>query len=217
MYPEGDAGLQSCPVSHRGVSSAGRAERVHGVMAADDENEKEQEHADLAQARQGDGEAFGRLVARHQRMVFALALRMTGSPAEADDVTQQAFLNAFRSLASFRGEAAFKTWLYEIARNECRMHYRRGRRLVVTDEVPEIDPDGWMGEEDGDGISRRFLSSLVDRLPQKQRAAVLLRVRDDLSFREIGLMLGSSDASAKVNFFHAMKKLRTWVREEENG
>lgn len=194
--------------------------RAHGDMAADDENDKEKEREDLARARTGDRDAFGRLVGRHQRMVFALALRMTGSTAEADDVTQQTFLNAFRSLAGFRGDASFKTWVYEIARNECRMHYRRSLRLVVTDEVPEGRDEAALAAaeaDEGDGISRRFLSDLVARLPQKQRAAVLLRVRDDLSFREIGAMLGSSDASAKVNFFHAMKKLRTWVREEGEG
>lgn len=170
----------------------------------------------VARVRAGDREAFGVLVARHQRMVFALASRMTGSQDEAKDVMQNCFLNAFRQIGGFRGDASFKTWLYGIALNECRMAHRRSDRTVPLDAIAEpVAPS-----PGGHALDRLLLARLVARLPEKQRAALVLRVTEDLSFREIGELIGSSEASAKVSYFHAVKKLRGWLdpgRSEGGG
>lgn len=187
------------------------AESLIGNMGEDSIAQDDREVVALVQA--GDRAAFSRLVEGHQRMVHALALRMTGSPAEADDVTQQSFMNAFRNIDRFRGEATFKTWIYGIALNECRMHHRRSGRLVSVESVREVVA----APVEGDVLGRQHLGMLVERLPDKQRATVRLRIRDDLSFREIGALIGSSEASAKVNFFHAMKKLRGWIAKTEEG
>ena len=172
----------------------------------------------VARVQAGDRRAFEVLVARYQRMVFSLALRMTGSSDDADDVTQTAFMNAFRQIASFRGEASFKTWIYGIAMNECRMTHRRGRRVAPLDEVAELAAPA----VSGDPLDRRRLGKLVGRLREKQRAALILRVCDDLSFRDIGTAIGSSEASAKVSYFHAVRKLRGWLepgtdRKDDGG
>jgi len=161
----------------------------------------------------GDREAFGILVGRYQRMVFALAQRMTGNPEEARDVVQSSFLNAFRQIGSFRGEASFKTWVYGIALNECRMLYRKSGRTVALDTVAEpiATPVG------GHAFDRLVLGKLVSRLPEKQKAALVLRVCEDLPFRDIGAILGTSEASAKVNYFHAVKKLRGWVLPDDGS
>ena len=164
----------------------------------------------VARVQSGDREAFGVLVDRYQRMVFALAQRMTGSPDEARDVVQSAFLNAFRQIGGFRGDASFKTWVYGIALNECRMLYRKSGRTVALDGAPEPAAP----ESRGHALDRLVLGKLVGRLPEKQKAALILRVCDDLPFRDIGEILGTSEASAKVNYFHAVKKLRGWVRPE---
>ncbi|MEW6272209.1 MAG: sigma-70 family RNA polymerase sigma factor [Thermodesulfobacteriota bacterium] len=161
----------------------------------------------VARVRSGDRQAFGVLVARYERMIFMLASRMTGSREEAQDVMQQSFLNAFRQLDDFRGDASFKTWLYGIALNECRMLHRRSGRTVALDAVAEPAAPAQATH----ALDRLTLRRLVVRLPEKQRLAVLLRVCDDLSFREIGELVGSSEASAKVNYFHAVRKLRSWV------
>lgn len=170
----------------------------------------------VALVQRGDRDAFGILVTRYQKMVFALAQRMTGSPDEAQDVVQTSFLNAFRQIGNFRGDASFKTWVYGIALNECRMLYRKSGRTVAMDSVAEpIAP-----KIGGHAFDRLVLGKLVGRLPQKQRAALVLRVCDDLPFRDIGEILGTSEASAKVNYFHAVKKLRGWVipdGEEEDA
>jgi RNA polymerase sigma-70 factor, ECF subfamily len=161
----------------------------------------------VARVRAGDRAAFGPLVERYQRMIYHLALRMTGSQAEAWDVVQNSFLQAYRQLGGFRGEASFKTWLYGIALNECRMLHRRARRTVAIDSIAEPAAEA----SGGDPLDRRVLNKWVVRLPEKQRAALLLRVCEDLSFREIGEMIGTSEASAKVSYFHAVKKLRGWM------
>jgi len=143
-------------------------------------------------------------------MVFALAQRMTGSPDEAQDVVQSSFLNAFRQIGGFRGDASFKTWVYGIALNECRMIHRKSGRTVAMDAVAEpiAPPAG------GHPLDRLMLGKMVSRLPDKQRAALVLRVCEDLPFREVGVILGTSEASAKVNYFHAVKKMRGWVRPD---
>lgn len=164
----------------------------------------------VSRVQRGDREAFGILVTRYQKMVFALAQRMTGSPEEARDVVQSSFLNAFRQIGNFRGEASFKTWVYGIALNECRMLYRKSGRTVAMDSVAEpVAPSAG-----GHALDRLVLGKMVSRLPEKQRSALVLRVCEDLPFRDIGEILGTSEASAKVNYFHAVKKLRGWVRPE---
>lgn len=164
----------------------------------------------VARVRAGDREGFAVLVTRHERMVFALATRMTGSRDEAQDVMQSSFLAAYRQIGDFRGDASFKTWLYGIALNECRMLHRKSGRTTPLDGVaePAAPVTG------AHALDRVTLRKLVARLPEKQRATVLLRVCDDLSFREIGELVGSSEASAKVNFFHAVKKLRGWMQPD---
>ena len=176
---------------------------MHSAGLADDADDE----AIVARVKQGDRAAFAVLVSRHQKMVFTLAVRMTGSHDEADDVTQTSFLNAFRRLQGFRAESSFKTWLYGIALNECRMAHRRkhGDASLETVDEPVAPAQG------GHPLDRVTLAKLVARLPDKQRAALTLRICDDLPFREIGELIGTSEASAKVNYFHAVKRLRAWL------
>src|SRR5437764_9270660 len=91
-------------------------------------------------AQKGDGTAFAELVARHQRQLYRLALRMTGSEADAQEVLQEAFLNAYQKLPNFRGEAQFSSWLYRIAANSALMRLRRKRRApdALTDQPLEL-------------------------------------------------------------------------------
>src|SRR5438445_748725 len=86
----------------------------------------------VRRAQQGDGSAFAELVGRHQRQLYRLALRMTGSEADAQEVLQEAFLNAYQKLPNFRGEAQFSSWLYRIAANSALMRLRRKRRAPIA-------------------------------------------------------------------------------------
>lgn len=164
----------------------------------------------------GREEHFEVLVERHQRALFAFVCRYLGDEDAADEVVQAAFVQAYTHLASFRGESSFKTWLHQIALNHCRALHRAGqrRREVPLDEVDEAslaDPAG--GSESGD--SRARIEALVARLPPRQRAVVALRLFADLPFREVARAEGITENTAKVNYHHAITRLRKWLSGED--
>src|ERR671924_839324 len=96
----------------------------------------------VERAQKGDGGAFAQLVERHQRQLYRLALRMTGSEADAQEVLQEAFLNAYQKLPNFRGEAQFSSWLYRIAANSALMRLRRKRRAPDAVEKQPLEVQG---------------------------------------------------------------------------
>jgi RNA polymerase sigma-70 factor (ECF subfamily) len=163
------------------------------------------------QVRQGDPAAFDVLVRRHQRSIFLLAHRYLGHVEDARDLTQRVFVQMYRQLARFRGEASVRTWLYRIASNlaldalRARGREARGRAQLEPPAPPMASPSS---EE------RARLRRAIAELPPRQRLVVELRVFDDLSFREIGDVVGSSEDAAKVNFHHALKALRGMLGDE---
>lgn len=165
-------------------------------------------------AREGDQRALGTLVDRHHGVVYRLALSMVSDPDVAQDVAQDAFIKAFRGLGGFRGDAAFRTWLLTITANTARGTLRRSgrRRETDLDAVPPLAadaPDPSQLAERVDEASRA--RALLDRLPEKQRLSVQLRIDEGLSFREIGEVIGSTEGAARVNYFHGIHRLREWL------
>ncbi|MCA9563756.1 MAG: sigma-70 family RNA polymerase sigma factor [Myxococcales bacterium] len=157
----------------------------------------------------GDRSAFGTLVRRYQERVMALIYRRTGNQDTAADVTQRAFLQAFERLASLRDASAFRPWLFQIAANIGSQEMRsRGpshaepaeAHLLRADENPERDMEG--------AQKRALLRDMVERLPEKQRQCITLRIDAELSFKEIGELVGCSEASARVNFHHGLQQLK---------
>jgi len=164
---------------------------------------------DLVQACQrGDREAFDRLVERYQRPVYHLCYRYTGGHEDANDLAQEAFLRAWRSIGRFRGDSAFSTWLYRIAVNACLNH--RAARRPQTQELTETLPDpsiGALSRVEGEEEARRVRVAIA-QLPEKQRATLILKVYHDLSHEEVAQALGSSVGTVKSNLFHALANLR---------
>lgn len=168
--------------------------------------------AELVQrARHGEDEALGALVRRHQDGVYRLALSYVREPDTAEDVVQDVFVKAFRALDRFRGDAAFRTWLYRIAVNESKSVLRRTGRRGET----ALDDAGDLTSDRPDPSDRAVLRDEVTRaraaletLPEKQRLSVALRTEEGLSFREIGEITGSSEGAARVNYFHGIRRLR---------
>jgi len=178
--------------------------------------EAEEDGVLVARAREGDAEAVGELVQRHQGVLFRFLLARTGDEDQAADLAQDALVKALRSLPQFRGDASFRTWLLAIARNEMLGKHRKdGRRreqglesgIEVADDRPLPGQD-----LDTQGEVER-VRRLMDRLPEKQRLSVWLRLYDGLSFREVAEATESTEGAARVNYFHGIRKLREWADE----
>jgi RNA polymerase sigma-70 factor (ECF subfamily) len=169
----------------------------------------------IARYRAGERRAFDELVARHEKAIFGVAVRALRDQGEAEDVTQRAFVQAFRRLDGFRGNASFRTWLYRIALNLVATHARdtqRRRRALA-----QLEPDALHAPADArprahDEASLR-LRAAVEQLPPKQRLVVELRIYDELPFREVAAIVESSEDAAKMNFHHALKRLRALMSE----
>jgi RNA polymerase sigma-70 factor (ECF subfamily) len=161
----------------------------------------------IAAWRNGDPEAFDRLVARYQRDVYRLCYRYVNNHDDASDMAQEVFLRAYRALDKFRGDSAFSTWLYRIAVNTC-LTFRSSRRF--DEELPESLPDAREGLLDGIAREERAgrVRLAIQELPEKQRATLILKMYHDLSHEEIAGVMGSSVGTVKANLFHALGKLR---------
>lgn len=165
----------------------------------------------VGRAQAGDEAAFGALIQSHSESVFRTAVAIVSDGDMAQDVAQETFLKAFRALPGFRREAAFRTWILTIAANAARGALRRSGRRRETD-IETVSPlaSGEPNPEDdavmSDEASRA--RAALDRLPDKQRLSIQLRVDEGLSFREIGDVIGSSEGAARVNYFHGIRRLR---------
>lgn len=169
----------------------------------------------IRRARDGEDAALGALVRRHSDAVFRVALSITGDPDTAQDVSQDAFLKAFRALAGFRGDAAFRTWLLTIAANTARGALRRVGRRRETD-LDAVAPVASNERSPADvtevSVEAARARQALAGLPEKQRLSVQLRVDEGFSFREIGEVIGSTEGAARVNYFHGIRRLRELMR-----
>jgi len=162
----------------------------------------------VAQFLDGDSTAFEALVLRHQSAVRRLVLRYVKSDADAKDLTQIAFVRAFEKLSAFRGEAAFRTWLFRIAINLALNHVRGTPvDLAPIGDVAAFTSSLQTSQLVAAEVWRKVSARLDDR-PPKQRLALELRIFHDLSFEEVASIAGFSVESAKANFHHAVKRLR---------
>jgi RNA polymerase sigma-70 factor (ECF subfamily) len=182
------------------------------------------EPADLTLVRRaqgGDTGAFGELVERHRRSVFRAALAAVGSPTEAEDVSQEAFITAFQKLATFRGEAAFKTWLLAITwrkaidrrKSVVRLMHRLAAASSAGDEernVMDDLPERGQSQEDAlvGGELRRELRTMIRALPRKLRDALMLAGAGEYSYDEIASMLEIPVGTLKWRVSEARRVLR---------
>jgi RNA polymerase sigma-70 factor (ECF subfamily) len=170
----------------------------------------------------GDAGAFDQLVVRWDRKIRGAAYRVLGSDDEAREVSQEAFLKAFRNLETFKREARFSSWLYQIALNLCRdrLRRRRGRQFVSLDAVAEVAPARLRAEPSALELveSRdlaRAIAAAVDGLPEEQREVVVLKEYEELTFPEIAEVLGIPVSTVKTRLYRALTQLR--ARLESRG
>ena len=177
----------------------------------------DQEQEWIERSRQGDHAAYENLVRCHQQMIHAIAYRMTGSMADAQDLAQETFIRAFQQLGTYRGEAKFSSWLCRVAINATLNWRARERRRTEVHQQWTADQDQAASATGGDGAwdenSRRVQASL-DRLPAKQRAAMVLTVFQEMSQAEAARALRCSEATVAWRVFAARGKLRRWLRPD---
>ncbi|PTL80560.1 RNA polymerase sigma factor [Vitiosangium sp. GDMCC 1.1324] len=168
----------------------------------------------------GDEAAFGTLVERHRALVFSLMRRYAPRPEDAADLAQQAFLRALEasrrvfSRWSPSSPAPFRAWLLRIALNLAKNHARQGRRWLQVVDVPETEAPDESAHEALERTEReRRVRAAVLTLPRRQREVLTLRVDGGLGFRDIAETLGITETNAKVNFHHAVKRLRAQVAD----
>jgi len=168
----------------------------------------------LAAFRAGDSRAFEALVRRYQRPALAIARRFARDEDDAEDLAQRAFINASERAAGWRG-GSFKSWLFRIVVNLAKNHLRDIARFDRSEEAQEHEAEPTIEDPEA-RIARvqqqKALGEAVARLPRRQREVLLLRIDGDLPFAEIAQTLRITEVNAKVNFHHAVQKLKQLVQ-----
>ncbi len=178
----------------------------------------------IERAKQGDAEAFEVLYGLHKRRVYSLCLRMTANTAEAEDLTQEAFLQLFRKIGTFRGESAFSTWLHRMSVNVVLMHLRRKGLPIVpledTLETEEESPKKEPGALDPalvGSVDRLQLERAVESLPPGYRMIFVLHDVEGYEHNEIADIVGCSIGNSKSQLHKARLKLRELLRKPKIG
>src|SRR5258708_23679814 len=173
-------------------------------------------------AQQGDAAAFETIYELHSRRVYALCLRMIGDPVEAEDLTQEAFLQLFRKIHTFRGESAFSSWLHRLTANIVLMRFRKKRLAAVSlDELTRSDeererPIIEFGAPDLRlvGVFDRVnLQTAIEHLPEGYKSMFVLHDVHGFEHNEIATMLGCSVGNSKSQLHKARKRLRELLNE----
>jgi len=184
------------------------------------------EPALLARCRAGEAAAFATLVDRYRDRAYGLALRLTRSEADAEEVAQDAFLGAWKAIGAFRGDASFSTWLYRIvwrkAIDRAEQLRNRGRREVAVDDPARVEAEsaerghaeaGKVRDADAARLER-----LLGALPETARAVVTLYYYEDRSVSDVAAALDMPEGTVKTHLFRARAALREgWLREEGVG
>lgn len=191
-------------------SATGHEATIHPMTVATDEEL-------VTRSQGGDVDSFNQLILRWERPIFALAYRVLGREEDARDVSQEAFLRAYRALPGFKGEAKFSSWLYRIALNLCRDWMRKQRRAPVQQMPEGMDPVEMAGEAGPvesveDLVARKELSQIVGEamtlLPDEQRTAIILKEYHGMTFQEIAELQGVPLSTVKTRLYQGLTVLR---------
>ena len=200
-----------------GQSLAKKIQRIFPARQSDGLKERRMGDPDdalVAQCREGDPAAFEELIRKHQRMIYSLTYRMTGSVADAEDMAQEAFIRAYRRIGAYRSECKFSTWLYRIAMNVCLTWRERETMRVAVHENwsrdHALDGAGEAAPPAANGMDGSVHAALL-RLPAKQRAAVMLTFYEGLNHAEAAKVLGCPEATVSWRVFVARRKLKGWI------
>lgn len=160
----------------------------------------------------GNKKDFSILVRKYQKPMLRLILRMTRELSMAEDIVQEAFLKAYQNLKSFQGKSSFKSWIFQIGINTMKNKLRTQKfehlPLESFEFAAEMAFEGGVEEKMMKADLKGMISAEIDKLPPRQRAAITLRIFDDLSFKEIAEIMECPYDTAKANFRHGFLKLK---------
>lgn len=179
----------------------------------------------IEKALAGEQKAYSDIVARFREQIFHFIYRMVKDRAQAEDLTQETFIKAFRALASFNSNYAFSTWLYKIAANNCIDFFRKKKLATTSIDTPIKAKDGDLHRDFADHglgpeselISKEQTNQIqlaVDALPPKYKEAILLRHSQDKSYEEISDELGIPLGTVKVRIFRAREMLKSQLKDQ---
>ena len=161
---------------------------------------------------------FEELYRRHFRRVYALCMRMMGNPVEAEDMTQEVFLQLFNKIGMFRGESAFTTWLHRMTVNQVLMHFRKKstRSELITDEgeTPVQIVRGTENPGSMSAVDRIALEKALQQLPMGYRTVFVLHDIEGYEHYEVAEMLGIAEGTSKSQLHKARLKLRQLIRQQ---
>ncbi|MGH9357994.1 MAG: RNA polymerase sigma factor [Terriglobia bacterium] len=176
----------------------------------------------IARAQHGEEEAFAGLFELHKRRVYSLCLRMTGDTAEAEDLSQEAFLQLFRKISTFRGESAFSTWLHRLVVNVVLMHLRKKGILKISIDETDNSQDEPVKREYGEddrrllgSVDRVTLNDAIEELPPGYRSIFVLHDVEGYEHNEIAKIMNCSVGNSKSQLHKARLKLREALRSDQ--
>jgi RNA polymerase sigma-70 factor (ECF subfamily) len=169
----------------------------------------------IDRCRAGDIAGLHVLYDLHRKKVYNLSWRMLGNPHDAEDSLQEVFIKAFDRVKNYRGDSAFSTWLYRMTANHCLDILRRRKILSFMgfETVPEVEDKKRSGGDMSLGLSP-VIEAALKKLPEKQRACLLMREMEELSYEDIAQVLGLSLGSVKSNIFRAKGFLKSALEKE---
>lgn len=216
---QGDSSLMPRPISIQpSASSTENRGRRPRLRLADGERDEDEELVARAQA--GDTAAFAMLFDRHHGRVYAMCCRMLKEPAEVEDATQQAFLEAWRCLERFEGRSRFSTWITRIAIHTCLGFRRKVKRLVLTDDLPEPAPSAPTlqaappAPDDGAVriLRQRAVDEVLASISPKKRAVFVLAELEGMTAPEIARVVDIPEATVRTRLFHARRDFASKAR-----
>ena len=188
------------------------------ALAPAEEAKRSSDYALAQRAAKGEMEAFEVLYQRHNRRVYSLCLRMTQNVQEAEDLTQESFIQLYRKIGSFRGDSAFTTWLHRLTVNQVLMHFRkRSVKMEKTTEEGETPVQIVKGTENPNAmpvIDRIALDNAIAQLPPGYKSVFILHDVEGHEHEEVARILGCSVGTSKSQLHKARMKLRRLLKQQ---
>ncbi|RME17326.1 MAG: sigma-70 family RNA polymerase sigma factor [Bdellovibrio sp.] len=163
----------------------------------------------------GHTASFSKLVRKHQKSLLRLAMRITNDLQSAEDIVQESFIKAFKKLDSFEGRSSFKSWMYRIVINTAKNKLRKHKKDHLDIAKVQISTSPIAENSLSFHVFKEVLQKEIQKLPPRQKMALILRVFEELSFKEIADIMACPYDTAKANYRHALMKLRHQFNERK--